>query len=131
LPLLLGAESTNRLKGVLTRPATDRKIGDTGLVAVEDVESGERGAGSAVGADADAGADAGAALVVVLLLSSKLSSLLALFLFLLPATAAVPLLSTGAASASAIASAASAVVAGMANKRREDLQGECDLVLVS
>ncbi len=38
---LLGAESINRLKGVLTLPATDRNVGDTGLVAVVGVESGE------------------------------------------------------------------------------------------
>lgn len=107
LPPLLGAESTNRLRGVLTRPATERNVGDTGLVAVDDVESGERGAGAgaAGGAGAGAGAsctaactgtgdDAGASslmVVPVLLLPSPspsgLSSLLLLVLLLLAAGA--------------------------------------------
>lgn len=143
LPPLLGAESTNRLRGVLTRPATERNVGDTGLVAVDDVDSGERGAGAGADTGADVGTDAAAcassacsdactgactddaslAVVPVLLLLSPsgLSSLLLLVLLLL--LSAMPLPSAGAcagaASASAPASAASAAAPGMANKREE------------
>ncbi|KAH6603888.1 hypothetical protein Trco_007334 [Trichoderma cornu-damae] len=44
------AQSTKRLKGVLTRPATDKKVGDTGLVTVVGVERGEAEAIAAVAA---------------------------------------------------------------------------------
>jgi hypothetical protein len=133
LPPLLGAESTNRLRGVLTRPATERNVGDTGLVAVDDVESGERGAAAAAGsascaascagACTDTGADSsGASLMVVPVLLLP-SSLLLLVLLLplsampLPSVGACACDGDGAASASAPASAASAAAPGMASKR--------------
>lgn len=138
LPPLLGAESTNRLRGVLTRPATERNVGDTGLVAVDDVESGESGAGAVTGAsadgaascadactdtgtDSDSGSDSGASLMVVPVLLLPSSLLLLVLLLLLSATplpGASACAGAGAASASAPASAASASP-GMASKREE------------